>query len=113
MWRPLGRNNQRLLFAQAGRKKPKGCDLCGGIHPDFVFPQRVFTQRDQADDVIKLRRRWHVHIEFAVRIDQRRRGVKTRSLKQRGQQSMFVFAVAVLVVKHITGGMRLVTSSAE
>ena len=107
-----GRNHQRLLLAQRIGQQAKGRDLAGRVHPDLFLVVPV-TQREHGDDVVELRGRRNVGIELAAGIDEHRPGVQAFGLKQRGQQRVLVFAVAVLVVEHVGGGMRLVAADSE
>ena len=63
----VGWNYQRLLLTQAEGQQAKRSDLAGRVHPDFFL-----AERQQRDDVIELRGRWHVGIELATGIDQDR-----------------------------------------
>ena len=108
-WQIGGRNHQRLLLAQRVGQQAEGRDFAGRIHPDFFFVRHG----QHGDDVIELRGRRNIRIELAAGIDQHRRGVQAFGLKQRGQQRVLVFAVAVLIVQNVGGGMRLVAPHAE
>ena len=62
--RALGRNHQRQLVAQAVSQQAEGCHLAGRIQPDFLL-----SHGQHSNDVVELRRRRDVGIEFAAGID--------------------------------------------
>ena len=108
MRRAVLRNNQRLFFAQLRGEQTEWRNFGGAIHPHFVF-----RERNQRENVIELRRRGNLRIKLASGINQHRRCVIARGFEQRGEQSVLVLAVAVFVVQHIGGSMRLKSSHSE
>ena len=86
-------NHQRLLLAQGVGEQAERSDL------GWWYPSRLpaLPMRQHRDDVIELRGRRNIGIEFAAGIDQDRRGVQAFGLQQRCQQRVLVFAIAVLV----------------
>ena len=69
--------------------------------------------RNDADNVVKLRGRWHLGVELVGGADQRRISLDAHGLEKRLEERMLVLAVAVSVVEDIHGGVRLVTANPE
>ena len=103
-----GRDDQRFLPAQVVGEQAEGRDLRGGIQPDHFL-----ADRHHADDVVELRGRGQVGINFAAGIDERGGGVNAQRVEQPFQQRVLVLAVAVLVGKDFSGGMRLIAANTE
>ena len=110
MGRAVGGNDQRQLVAQTEGQQAEGSNFAGGIHPDFFVRRR---HGQQGDHVIELRGRRHVGIELAAGVDQYRRRMQALGFEQGGKQGVLVFAVAVLVVKNVSGSVGLVAAHAE
>src|SRR5271157_4513847 len=62
-----GREGESFLVAQRRRQHAEGGDAVGAVEPDLLT-----VNRDAGDDVIELRRRRDVRIEFVLRSDQDR-----------------------------------------
>src|SRR5262249_7129095 len=78
-----------------------------------VYPERFLPELYGGDHVVELRGRWHIGIELARGVDERRRRLYSSRREHRGQQSMFVLAIAVLIREHFSRRMRLVATLSE
>jgi hypothetical protein len=104
----VGGNDQRQLVAQCEGQQAEGSDFAGSVHPDFVF-----AHGQHGDDVIELRGRRDVGIELAAGVDEHRRGMQAFGFEQGGEQRVLIFAVAVLIVQDVCGGVGLVAAETE
>ena len=77
-----GWNHQRLLVAQAVGQQAERSHFAGRVHPHFLLAILGVNHGQHGDDVIELRRRRHVRIKLAARIDENRVGMQAFGIQQ-------------------------------
>lgn len=100
--------DEGVLVPERADEVLKGADLGGGVQP-----KEIAAARDSRNDVVELGRRGQVRIQFVLGADQRGISFEASSAQKRGQQSVLVLAIAILIGEDFGGGVGLVASNAE